>query len=134
MTSIGDFAFYECSALTSVTIGNSVTSIGHKAFCNCRALTDIYCYAESVPTTGVNVFSDSPVSSATLHVPAASLETYKTTSPWTEFGTIVALTEEETAVKGIKQNADGLPDGKYMKNGKIIIIKKDKKYDATGRH
>ena len=80
------------------------------------------------------MFSDSPVSSATLHVPEASLETYKTTSPWNEFGTIVALTDEETAVKGIKQNADGLPDGKYMKNGKFIIIKEGKKYDAAGRY
>ena len=31
--SIGESAFYECSGLTSVTIGNSVTSIGYAAFC-----------------------------------------------------------------------------------------------------
>ena len=32
VTIIGENAFYECSGLTSVTIGNSVTSIERKAF------------------------------------------------------------------------------------------------------
>ena len=74
---------------------------------------------------------------ATLHVPAASIETYKATLPWNEFGTIVALTDKETVVKGIEstqQDADGLPDGKYMKKGSLIIIKQGKKYDAAGRY
>ena len=41
VTSIGERAFYECSGLTSVTIGNSVTSIGIRAFENCSSLTSI---------------------------------------------------------------------------------------------
>ena len=32
VTSIGEFAFNDCTGLTSVTIGNSVTSIGKSAF------------------------------------------------------------------------------------------------------
>ena len=32
VTSIGSSAFYGCSGLTSVTIGNSVTNIGERAF------------------------------------------------------------------------------------------------------
>ena len=41
VTSIGDHAFYDCSGLTSVTIGNSVTSIGEKAFYNCDKLQKV---------------------------------------------------------------------------------------------
>ena len=42
VTSIGDYAFSNCSELTSVTIGNRVTSIGGWAFSNCSGLTEIY--------------------------------------------------------------------------------------------
>ena len=41
VTSIGGWAFYECSRLTSVTIPNSVTSIGGSAFSSCSGLTSV---------------------------------------------------------------------------------------------
>ena len=41
VTSIGDWAFYDCSSLTSVTIGNGVTSIGYAAFGDCSSLTSV---------------------------------------------------------------------------------------------
>ena len=42
VTSIGNSAFYGCSGLTSVTIGNSVTSIGNCAFEDCSGLTSVH--------------------------------------------------------------------------------------------
>ena len=42
VTSIGAYAFYNCSGLTSVTIPNSVTSIGTYAFYGCSGLTSVH--------------------------------------------------------------------------------------------
>ena len=38
---IGNEAFYECTSLTSVVIGNSVTSIGNQAFYRCTGLKSV---------------------------------------------------------------------------------------------
>jgi hypothetical protein len=73
-----------------------VTSIGSYAFSFCEKLLDVYCYAENVPSIESNVFERSIFNNATLHVPAASLESYKSTSPWSSFGNIVALPSEIT--------------------------------------
>ena len=94
VTIINPYAFYDHSALKSVNIPSSVNNIGYNAFYRCPNLTDVYCYAENVPETGNNVFKETPISSATLHVPAGSVDKYKATSPWKDFGTIVGIPEE----------------------------------------
>ena len=55
VTSIGYDAFYNCSGLKSVTIPNSVTSIGQSAFAYCRALTSVT-IPNSVTTIGSSAF------------------------------------------------------------------------------
>ena len=55
VTSIGDHAFYYCSGLTSVTIGNSVTSIGSSAFYDCSGLTSVT-IGNSVTSIGASAF------------------------------------------------------------------------------
>ena len=46
VTSIGQWAFENCSSLTSVTIGSGVTSIGDGAFSGCSRLIDIFYMGE----------------------------------------------------------------------------------------
>jgi hypothetical protein len=41
VTTIGDYAFFSCTSLTSVTIPNSLTSIGSSAFYRCSGLTSV---------------------------------------------------------------------------------------------
>ena len=56
VTEIGDYAFCDCSDLTSVSIPNSVTSIGDNAFEECRSLTSIT-IPSSVKTISSYAFS-----------------------------------------------------------------------------
>ena len=41
LTSIGNFAFFGCSGLNNLTLPNSITSIGIQAFRDCSALTNV---------------------------------------------------------------------------------------------
>ena len=87
-------------------------------------------------------FHNSNIDNQTLHVPAESIEDYKTTAPGSRFGKIVALTEEETGIENIEaenansndapvyningmkmQDVDNLPKGIYIKNGKKFLVK-----------
>lgn len=51
VTSIGDYAFSQCSNLASITIPNSVTSIGTKAFYSCASGFTIHSYQGSYAAT-----------------------------------------------------------------------------------
>ncbi len=55
VTSIGNYAFQNCSSLTSVTIGNSVISIGFAAFWGCSGLTSVT-IGNSVTSIGEDAF------------------------------------------------------------------------------
>ncbi len=69
VTSIGDSAFSDCSSLTSITIPDSVTSIGDEAFSYCTSLTSIT-IPDSVTSIGVGAFED--CNNLTIYAEASS--------------------------------------------------------------
>ena len=108
--SIGNYAFKGCTSLTTIMLPKSVKSIGQEAFANCSELTDVYCNAETVPSTKADAFNDSYIEYATLHVPDNAVASYKTTAPWSSFGTIVSLDAAITRIT-LSQSSVTLTEG-----------------------
>ena len=105
VTTIGSYAFFGCSGLTSIVIPSSVTTIGRSAFQNCILLDDVtigynvsrigdyafwYCRMTSVTVenpiplavTSTTFFNPA---NATLYVPLGSKSAYQEADYWKEF-------------------------------------------------
>jgi hypothetical protein len=84
VTSIGDFAFYHCDGLTSITIPEKVTSIGQEAFKSCSKITTM-----TVKSATMAPYSNSLLSNCTalaaIYVPADLVEQYKAADGWIDF-------------------------------------------------
>ena len=91
VTSIGRWTFGSCYGLTSVTIGSGIKSISSAAFAACKNLEDVYCYAETVPSTQTSAFYNTLIENSKLHVSAASINAYKANEPWNSFGEILPI-------------------------------------------
>ena len=109
VTSIGNYAFYNCYSLASITIPESVTSIGGNAFGYCYSLASItipesvtsikgsaflYCYgmryydftaSASVPAlSSTNAFSGIP-SDCQMLIPAALYDEWSAATNWATY-------------------------------------------------
>ena len=114
VTSLGDWCFYNCSSLTSIDIPSSVTSLGEGCFAYCSSLKTMTC---EIPTAIEGAFfSGTPFYDATLYVPESSLDSYKATSPWSSFGTILPIST--TGIGEIATDGEAGIDTIYNLEGK----------------
>ena len=73
VTSVGNYAFEHCKALTAVTIPDSVTSIGDGAFLGCTSLTSVT-IPDKVTSIGIYAFDDcTSLTSVTILHPACEI-------------------------------------------------------------
>ena len=77
LTTIGEYAFFNCSALKSVKIPGSVTSVKNYAFWSCTALTDVTVAWNTPLAIDPNVFKNVTLSGVTLRVPAGKGPAYQ---------------------------------------------------------
>lgn len=71
VTSIGQYAFYNCTGMTEIEIPSKVTSVGNNALRGCSALNKITCKATTAPTISSSTFR-SVKTGGTLYVPTGS--------------------------------------------------------------
>ena len=104
VTTIHTGAFEYCFALTTITLPNSVNYIDSYAFTGCTSLKTVTCLATIPPDmVDSSCFSDETYSNASLQVPFAVIDAYRTTDYWNLFQSIVS--SETFEVDGIYYRA-----------------------------
>ena len=99
----GVSTFANWTELQTITIGKNVAILGSSCFWYDSLVTDITCYASQPPLIYDDTFEKVP-DSARLHVPAASVNAYKSAQYWSRFR-IMALEGEQEVQKTVTVDA-----------------------------
>ena len=97
---IANYAFSECSGLTSVTIPQSVTSIGSYAFSGCSGLTKVKGEWTTPPSIISNVFYNVNTNNAILYVPKDCSASYFGADVWEDYKAIKEFPDSDVNQDG----------------------------------
>lgn len=151
LLSIGQYAFYNCSTLVSVTVPEGVQTLGAYAFYNnaslvkiklpstlnvignyafgkCQQLMKMNVAAYAPPTVSSNTFYSVP-RTATVYVPESAINTYKSTYIWNEF---FIESNVQDALDNIFTDSEEQVQ-KLLIHGQVFIIRNGKCYDLMGQ-
>ena len=154
LTSIGNWAFYNCHELKSVVIPEGVTEIGYAAFYGCTYLKELTLPAtmQSVADNGfalcqklekMHVMATTPpqVDARTFEdvdrkipvfVPTESVAAYKSAPVWQEFD----IQGKEPVMSDLENTHSSSPTTNSQKNirdGKLIILRDGVEYNIMGQ-
>ena len=117
---VADYAFSDCSGLTSVTIPYSVTNIGKNAFKNCSGVKEIYSWNVVPPVCSNDVFGEMSTQHTKVFVPEGSAEAYKYASGWKKFANIYEMSfspiHSEAEPITVSDGAPTVTKGYYKEN------------------
>ena len=151
LTTIGNWAFYNCHKLYNITIPEGVTKIGEAAFFNCTYLAELtlpstlYSIADNSfamnskltrmninaiipPTVEPHSFEDVDRNIPVV-VPNESIELYKEAPIWREFN-IVGKNNSSTALNNITTVHTSKT---FFRDGQLLILRDGKTYNAMGQ-
>ena len=101
LETIGRMTFSSCRAIETITIPSTVKAIELMAFYGCTGIKEITSLNTVPPTCATDgMFED--FLTATLHVPATSVDDYKAATSWKEFTNIEGITP--TGIDGIEND------------------------------
>ena len=107
----GKSPFSMLESLKLLKIGKDVDCINDGAFAGCQNLNNVVSYAVNVPKTGKNIFTESYLGDATLHVSDQSYKTYKKAYPWYLFKNYMLIDAEGNETPLISTEGDANGDG-----------------------
>ena len=124
---IENSAFYGCSDLETLYISNTIESIGDYAFAECNNILDIKIGSKKAIAASENIFSSDAYNNACLYVPEGRKFAYEKTTPWNNFYIVetnftrIDEVKEQTVENNVIYDLQGLKVEKMTNTGIYII-------------
>lgn len=102
ISAIGNYAFSVCTALEEFKVGANVQTIGNYAFSGCAGIKKLESYATTPPVCGTSALTSIDKFECTLMVPEGTKDLYAAAAQWNEF--LFVEETQPTAIEGVEMD------------------------------